>query len=298
MSPAQTTTRASWIREEIILIEEMINHARAVASGQPTAIERSRSTTLESELRQLQDELSDLESGGRIDLRLTGAPIQGNLIEASTLAEVMQPMKRLLEHLAAEAFVSTRPGSFVLEISSAPQQQFPGTARRIEPVGLLLSDVVDAASSMDLDGAVESAVEDLSLDGVRAVTALIGSLRSNKLNVDVSWVNSNGFRRSGRLDVDRAVFVHQALQHTESSRSTYDVVGELRGLTLEGRRTFQIREDDGTIVTGLVTSDAAPSTLGFSIGERVVAKVEETSRRRLAASGATTSRRLVALHRL
>lgn len=112
----------------------------------------------------------------------------------------------------------------------------------------------------------------------------------------IGWVSSDGARRTGDLDVGRALLVQQALQRSESERSAYEVAGELRGLTLEHRRTFQIRQDDGTLVTGLVAKDAAPSTVGFSIGERVVASIEETQRRRLT-SDATTSKRLVRLTR-
>ena len=109
-------------------------------------------------------------------------------------------------------------------------------------------------------------------------------------------MNQRGSSRRTSLTRDRSSAVFHALQQTELQSESYEVSGELRGVMLEGRSTFQIRTDEGTVISGLVSRKAAPKVIGFSIGQRVTAKVERRIRRRVASSYETTTHRLMGLH--
>lgn len=259
---------------------------------------RSRWFALTEELNQLMLELAALTQGSRLDLRFTGRSVQANRIEMSALADLLQPVSRLLDQLGSDAFVSSRPGSFVLEIAPAPQLELMDPSHRIDPVGLLLSEVAAAGSEDDVESSVEAAVDQLSLDSVRAVAGFIGMLRQHELDVEVDWVSHDGKSRRTRLLRDRSPVLYEALQQTELHRESYEVSGELRGLMLEGRPTFQIRSEDGTVIRGLVSREVVPLAIGFSIGQRVKAKVEKRTRRRVASTYESTAHRLVGLERI
>jgi hypothetical protein len=82
----------------------------------------------------------------------------------------------------------------------------------------------------------------------------------------------------------------------EQNRSEYEEAGELRGITTLGqRRQFQILKSNGDTVIGVVAKDAVAQTNGYSIGEQVVATVEETERKR--ATGSRVTKRLLKLRR-
>jgi hypothetical protein len=309
---AQTFPRSQWLRDEIETISRYLNEptvkahvpgtnlAETNVSAANTAFrvfERARRGALMRELAERQAELDGLESGGQIDLRLTGRSVQGHAIETTALAAVLGPLAKLVTRLSCEAYVQTRPGSFVLEIHPPAQQQFDDpTAMRLDPVGETLANVVGASVGENIERAVGDAVDDLSLEGVRAVKVLVRNLKVHKLDVDLRWVNKEGRIRSGRLDRDQASLVFDALEAVEKSRSEIEVVGELGGITTLGRnRRFQIQCADGSVVEGVVAKDTVPLTLGFSIGEMVIARVEETERKRT--YGSTTTRRLLALSR-
>jgi hypothetical protein len=295
MTTINRISRLEWLHDEIRIVDGLIEHSGPIV--RPVSLAASQLHSLRTQRRDLQAELDELTSGGRIDLRLTGAAVHEHSIRLDALAEVVQPVRRLVDALGSAAFVTSRPGSFVLEITASPQQQLDGVDQRIESVGEVLADLIDAGLSADVDEAVERVVDDLSLEVVRAATALVGGLRSQKLNLDLSWTNAAGRIRSGRLGLDRSADVQQALRRTEEERSSYEVRGELRGITLEGRRTFQIRRHDGTVVVGLIARDVLHSLLGFSIGEQVLAQVEETQRTKFG-SHTAASKRLTGLKRI
>jgi hypothetical protein len=139
-------------------------------------------------------------------------------------------------------------------------------------------------------------MDDLSLDGVRAIKALVNNLKSQHLDLDLRWTNSDGFVRFGRMDRAHAALVQEALELAEQNRSEYEEAGELRGITTLGKsRQFQILKSNGTSVIGVVAKDAVAMTNGYSIGEQVIATVEETERKR--ATGSRVTKRLLKLRR-
>ncbi len=295
MSRTGTIRRADWLRQEISLIDELLGNLGGTSAAL-VGFARSRWFALTDEREQLFSELASVALGSKLDLRFSGQSVQANRMEMSALSDLLQPVSRLLDQFGSDAFVSTRPGSFVLEIGTAPQLELVDPGNRIDPVGLLLSDVAAAGSEKDVELSVEAAVDQLGRETVRAAASFVGTLRHRKLDVEIHWVNQRGSSRRTSLTRDRSSAVFHALQQTELQSESYEVSGELRGVMLEGRSTFQIRTDEGTVISGLVSREAAPKVIGFSIGQRVTAKVERRIRRRVASSYETTTHRLMGLN--
>jgi hypothetical protein len=118
------------------------------------------------------------------------------MIEATALSEVLHPLQRLIAQLGSEAYVSTKPGSFVLEILPVPQQEMDSTSPRLEAVGETLADLVSAASKENVNDEIAAAMDDLSLDGVRAIKALVKTLN---LSIWI-WI-FDGPTRMGSFDL-------------------------------------------------------------------------------------------------
>jgi hypothetical protein len=278
------------------MLEEALSSSRQPVTPGLQGFALAARLGIEHDLAEIRRELSDLESGGRIDLRLTGMPVQDHMIEATALSEVLHPLQRLIAQLGSEAYVSSKPGSFVLEVLPVPQQQLDSTSPRLDAVGETLADLVSAASKENVNDEIAAAMDDLSLDGVRAIKALVKNLKSQQLDLDLRWTNSDGFVRFGRMDRTHAALVQEALELAEQNRSEYEEAGELRGITTLGKsRQFQILKSNGATVIGVVAKDAVAMTNGYSIGEQVIATVEETERKR--ATGSRVTKRLLKLRR-
>jgi hypothetical protein len=291
----ETTPRRDWLREELALLEEALSSSRQPVTPGLQSFALAARLGIEHDLAEIRRELSDLDGGGRIDLRLTGMPVQDHMIEAAALSEVLYPLQRLIAQLGSEAYVSSKPGSFVLEILPVPQQQLDSTSPRLDAVGETLADLVSAASKENVNDEIAAAMDDLSLDGVRAIKALVKNLKSQHLDLDLRWTNSDGFVQFGRMD-RTAALVQEALELAEQNRSEYEEAGELRGITTLGKsRQFQILKSNGDTVIGVVAKDAVAMTNGYSIGEQVIATVEETERKR--ATGSRVTKRLLKLRR-
>jgi hypothetical protein len=231
----ETTPRRNWLREEVVLLEDALSSFVQPTNPGLQRFSLAARSGIERDLDACRRELGDLEAGGRIDLRLTGMPVQGHLIEASALTEVLQPLQRLVAQLGSEAYVSSKPGSYVLEILPPPQQQLDTTSPRLDAVGETLADLVQAASKPNVNDEIAAAMDELSLDGVRAIKALVKNLKSHHLDLDLRWTNSDGFIRSGRMDRTHAALVQEALELAERSRTEYEESGELRGITTLGK---------------------------------------------------------------
>jgi hypothetical protein len=138
----ETTPRRDWLREELAMLEEALSSSRLPVTPGLQGFALAARLGIEHDLAEIRRELSDLDGGGRIDLRLTGMPVQDHTIEATALSEVLHPLQRLIAQLGSEAYVSSKPGSFVLEILPVSQQQLDSTSPRLDAVGETLADLV------------------------------------------------------------------------------------------------------------------------------------------------------------
>ncbi len=94
---------------------------------------------------------------------------------------------------------------------------------------------MQAASKANVNDEIAAAMDELTLDCVRAIKALVKNLKSHHLDLDLRWTNADGFIRSGRMDRTHAGLVQEALELAERGRTEYEESGELRGIIALGK---------------------------------------------------------------